>query len=69
MACQRQLLLPGLFSIYIGDDRTDEDAFRALADKGITIRVGDDSSDTRAHFYLTDQKETLEFLRLLYQGL
>lgn len=26
--------------IYIGDDRTDEDAFRALGGNGITIRVG-----------------------------
>jgi trehalose-phosphatase len=28
------------FPIYIGDDRTDEDAFRALGDRGLTIRVG-----------------------------
>ncbi len=28
------------FPIYIGDDRTDEDAFRSLQDRGLTIRVG-----------------------------
>ncbi len=32
---------PGpLFPVYIGDDRTDEDAFRSLRDRGLTIRVG-----------------------------
>ena len=29
-----------LFPVYIGDDRTDEDAFRALNENGLTIRVG-----------------------------
>jgi trehalose-phosphatase len=28
------------FPVYIGDDRTDEDAFRALRGRGLTIRVG-----------------------------
>jgi trehalose-phosphatase len=28
------------YPIYIGDDRTDEDAFRSLRDLGLTIRVG-----------------------------
>jgi trehalose-phosphatase len=28
------------FPVYIGDDRTDEDAFRSLRAKGLTIRVG-----------------------------
>lgn len=28
------------FPIYIGDDRTDEDAFRTLQGRGLTIRVG-----------------------------
>lgn len=58
---------PEPLPIYLGDDRTDEDAFRALADKGITIRVGDGLSPTLAHSYLTEQKEVMEFLRLLYQ--
>lgn len=28
------------FPVYIGDDRTDEDAFLALADRGLTVYVG-----------------------------
>jgi trehalose-phosphatase len=57
-----------ILSIYLGDDRTDEDAFLALADKGMTIRVGS-PSDTIARFYLTKPKETLAFLRFLCQEL
>ncbi|MDD3089215.1 MAG: trehalose-phosphatase [Candidatus Omnitrophica bacterium] len=33
--------------VYMGDDRTDEDAFRALGDKGITIHVGTGRTDAR----------------------
>lgn len=33
-------LRPGTTPVYIGDDRTDEDAFRALAGIGLTARVG-----------------------------
>jgi trehalose-phosphatase len=32
--------LRAFFPVYIGDDQTDEDAFRALRDRGMTIRVG-----------------------------
>lgn len=60
---------PNLLSIYMGDDRTDEDAFAVLADKGITIRVGDGSSSTQAQFFLTDPEEALDFLRLIYKEL
>jgi len=37
--------------IYIGDDQTDETAFKALSGKGFTIRVGK-SKKTAANYYL-----------------
>lgn len=33
--------------IYLGDDVTDEDAFRAVGDAGLTIAVGAGSSSAR----------------------
>ncbi len=48
--------------IYIGDDQTDENAFRALNKKGITIRVGK-SAKTAADYYLKNQREVSEFLK------
>lgn len=48
--------------IYIGDDQTDETAFRALNKKGITIRVGK-SAKTDASYYLKSQREVSEFLK------
>jgi len=50
---------------YIGDDETDEDAFRALAEVGITIFVGPPRHDTAAHFRLADPAEVGVFLRRL----
>jgi trehalose-phosphatase len=39
--------------IFVGDDTTDEDVFRALRLKGITIRVGK-SSSTQAQYSIKD---------------
>lgn len=51
--------------VYIGDDLTDETAFRALKKKGITIRVGR-SKKTEAQYYLKDHREILQFLQTIY---
>lgn len=51
--------------VYIGDDLTDETAFRALKKKGITIRVGR-SGKTEAQYYLKDHREILQFLQTIY---
>ncbi len=48
--------------IYIGDDRTDETAFKALRKKGITIRVGK-SKNTFADYYLKGYREVLRLLQ------
>lgn len=48
--------------IYVGDDYTDESAFRILRNKGITIRVGI-GRKTRAEYYLKNTDETYLFLK------
>jgi len=47
--------------IYIGDDITDEDAFKALKNAGLTVFVGDPGS-SRAKYYLKNTQEVTEFL-------
>jgi len=54
--------------IYIGDDITDEDAFKSIRNKGITVRVGR-SRKTLAGYYLKRQSEVSEFLHRIIIGL
>jgi trehalose 6-phosphate phosphatase len=51
--------------IYIGDDRTDEDAFRALEQRGIGILVSEQSQPTAARYSLKNPDEVGRFLRSL----
>ena len=51
--------------LYVGDDLTDETAFRALKKNGITIRVGS-SEKTEAQYYLKGHREILQFLQTIY---
>jgi alpha,alpha-trehalase len=52
--------------VYLGDDLTDEDAFDALADRGIGVLVGDPGGrPTRARYRLADCAEVELFLRAL----
>lgn len=63
----RQQFLSGennVFPIYIGDDVTDEDAFRALKRKGLTVLVGT-SGASAADYYLNNTQEVNKFLRLI----
>jgi trehalose-phosphatase len=55
--------------VYIGDDTTDEDAFAALAESGVGIRVGDPAASTRAQMILRDTDELAQFLDALLQWL
>ncbi|MDD3087455.1 MAG: trehalose-phosphatase [Candidatus Omnitrophica bacterium] len=48
-------------AIYIGDDTTDEDAFRALKKEGITVFVGGNKPSS-AQYYLNNSKEVYDFL-------
>lgn len=49
------------FVMAIGDDKTDEDMFRMLADSAYTIKIG--SGHTLAQFFLKDQSEVLKLLK------
>jgi trehalose-phosphatase len=55
--------------VFIGDDRTDEDAFRALRlrqQKAVTVRVTpDERTGTAAEFAVADPEEVLFFLKWL----
>ncbi|MFQ5670943.1 MAG: trehalose-phosphatase [Acidobacteriota bacterium] len=48
--------------LYIGDDDTDEDAFRSLAGDGIGIRVGEGNQPTRATYFLHGPPDVELFL-------
>lgn len=52
----------GTMPVYIGDDETDEDAFRALRGRGIGIRVTDHPAGTAAQWSLSDPDEVRLFL-------
>ena len=55
-----------VFPIYAGDDRTDEDAFRALKGKGITLKVAEHRSEsTEASYYVRSPSEVFLFLMKL----
>ncbi len=48
--------------LFIGDDLTDENAFRAIGERGITIAVGVDERETAAEYSLRDTEEVLRLL-------
>jgi len=47
---------------YLGDDMTDEDAFRAMTGKGLRVLVGDSPRETLADVWLKPPDELLMFL-------
>ncbi|HEX2220605.1 MAG TPA: trehalose-phosphatase [Gemmatimonadales bacterium] len=51
--------------LYVGDDVTDEDAFRALTTRGIGMLVSEVPRPTAAHWSLQDVGEVRELLRRL----
>ncbi|MBI3786108.1 MAG: trehalose-phosphatase [Deltaproteobacteria bacterium] len=52
----------GPLALYIGDDQTDEDAFRLLPPESITIRVGTEMVPTAAHYRVDEPSDVLRFL-------
>jgi trehalose-phosphatase len=51
-----------IFSFYLGDDTTDEDAFRVLEQDGVGIIVGCDAKKTYAKYVLKNTQEVEAFL-------
>ena len=57
---------PSVLPVYIGDDVTDEDAFKALPEvEGIGILVGDHEKETNANYRLENVDQVKEFLQKL----
>jgi trehalose-phosphatase len=52
----------GLLPIYLGDDQTDEDAFRVLKAQGISVFIGPGRLSSEADFFLQSPDEVQEFL-------
>ncbi len=65
LAIQKDFLeSKSIIPIYIGDDLTDEDAFKELRKKGITIFVGKPGASL-AKYYLKNTSEVIKFLKLI----
>ncbi|MEQ8958108.1 MAG: trehalose-phosphatase, partial [Coleofasciculus sp. C2-GNP5-27] len=60
---------PDVLPMYLGDDTTDEDAFQALRDRGIGIRVGMPDEPTQANYYLQNPDEVKQFFQALLKTL
>jgi trehalose-phosphatase len=58
----------GVMPVYVGDDITDEDAFRTLSDDGIGILVGSHHSPSAANYRLEDVSQVSKFIHYLVQG-
>ena len=64
LARRRFRMKDNIMPIYIGDDVTDEDAFKALKKRGITIFVGN-APLSKAKYYLEDSEEVVRFLKMI----
>jgi alpha,alpha-trehalase len=66
---RQKTLSPGddIYPIYIGDDETDEDAFTALKNSGLTVIVGK-SKKSAARCYLRDTADVTQFLRQIAEA-
>ncbi len=53
---------PEVLPFYLGDDVTDEDAFRAIEGRGIGILVGEQTGPSAAAYSLRNTEEVMEFL-------
>ncbi len=56
---------PGVLPFYLGDDVTDEDAFKVLEDRGVGIAVQEKPMPTAARYRLRDPDEVEKFLKAL----
>jgi trehalose 6-phosphate phosphatase len=57
------------FPIFIGDDRTDEDAFNALKERGVGVLVSEQPDVTAASYWLNSPEEVERFLKKITERL
>jgi trehalose 6-phosphate phosphatase len=57
----------GLLPVYLGDDSTDEDAFKVIEayGRGVSVFVGDENKKSKARYYLKSHEEVGQFLEKL----
>ncbi len=55
---------PDCVTAYVGDDLTDEDAFRRIGDKGLSVLMRPTYRDTAAEVWLRPPEELLKFLQM-----
>jgi trehalose-phosphatase len=62
---------PDVLPVYVGDDETDEDAFRAVRERGLGVVVRGEGDDrpTLARYALRDTEESRAFVELLIDAL
>ena len=53
---------PGAVATYLGDDRTDEDAFKAIRGRGMAVLVRDIFVPTHADLWIRPPEELIKFL-------
>jgi trehalose-phosphatase len=56
---------PGVVPVYLGDDVTDEDAFRALAGRGLGVLMAEPARPSAADYRLRSVEEVRRFLEAL----
>ena len=54
-------------AVYMGDDTTDEDAFKVLGRNSLTVKVGS-SKKTLAKYFVRNTDEVLQFLKIIVNG-
>jgi len=62
LSAQKSLFKVNPLTIALGDDRTDEDMFKFIKNRGISIFVGKPSTSSFARYYLCNVKELKKFL-------
>ena len=53
---------PGTLGVFVGDDLTDEDAFKVVRERGFGVRVGDSSRGSLAQAWLPSYRSVPAFL-------